>query len=140
VLWSISREAIIWEQPQTDSSEVIFSPDGRLLAAGGGNRLIVVRSADDGTIRHQLISHRAPIRALSFSPDSATLATASLDGVIKLWHVPTGQEMFELRGMGGICHSLAFAEDGRNLLALVDAGPARAEILVYRAIESDLDE
>jgi WD40 repeat protein len=140
VLWNISPRTLHWEKAQSDSSVVVFSPNGKLLASGGGNRVVIVRTADDGIVRHQLVGHRDNINALAFSPDNATLAAASLDGVIKLWHVPTGQEMFELRGTGGVCHRVEFTGDGRNFLALVDADPGLDEILVYRAGESEADE
>jgi WD40 repeat protein len=141
VLWDILRKSIVWKVSQTDMSEMAFSPDGKLLAAGGGSRLVIIRNSHDGTVQHQFASHRSAVSALAFSPDSATLATASRDGAIKLWHIPTGQELFELRGPGGTCPSLAFAEDGRHLLALIINGdPGRDEILVYRAGESDSDE
>ena len=71
---------------------------------------------------------------MAFSRDSRTLVTASDDGVIKLWHVPTGQELFELRGTGPPCVQLEFAEDGRHLLALIsNPEPDRDEILVFDA-------
>jgi WD40 repeat protein len=144
VLWDISQRSIVWEVPQTDISGMAFSPDGKLLAAGGGNRLVIIRNSDNGTVRHQFASHRSPVDALAFSPDSATLATGARDGDIKLWHVPTGQELFELRGPGSTCPSVAFAEDGRHLLALIlaviNGELGRAEILVYRAGESDPDD
>ena len=96
--------------------------------------MIVVRDAADGHSRFRLASHRARIDAFAFSPDSRTLATTSADGAIKLWHVPTGQELFELRGPGPACDHLEFARDGRNLITLV-SGPApnQDEILVFQA-------
>jgi WD40 repeat protein len=140
VLWDISQQLIVWKTSQADVSVLAFSPDGELIVSGGMNRTIIVQNSTDGKIRQQLVSHRASIVALAFSPDSATLATASNDGVIKLWHVPTGQELFELRGMGGTGNGLAFAEDGRHLLALVGTQSESTEILVFRAGENGSDE
>ena len=136
VLWEIEKHGVIWNKPQSDIAAVAFSPNGKYLVTGGTNRLVVVRGAADGSIRHQLASHRSTVNALSFSPDSRTLATASKDGAIKLWHMPTGQELFELKGPGPSCIGLEFSEDGRNLIALVDSGPGRRDILVFQSTES----
>ncbi|MGE5190858.1 MAG: WD40 repeat domain-containing serine/threonine-protein kinase [Deltaproteobacteria bacterium] len=138
VLWNIHEHRIVWESPQTDFSSVAFSPDGKLVVTGGVGRLVVVRDAEDGRIHFRLASHRARINTFAFSSDSRTLATASADGVIKLWHIPTGQELFELRGPGAACDRLEFAGDNRHLLALIsNPGPDRDEILVFQAADGD---
>ncbi len=95
VVWDVSERRAVWESPQTDFSSIVFSPDGKLVVTGGVGRLVIVRDAADGRVRFRMASHRARIDAFAFSPDSRTLATASVDGAIKLWHVPTGQELFE---------------------------------------------
>ena len=135
VLWDLSHQSIVWEQPQHDISQMTFSLDGKLVAAGGDDRRVFVRNADDGSIIFQLASHRSSVTALAFSSDSATLATGSLDGSIKLWHIPTGQELFELRGPRTTSIGLEFTDDGRHLLAHVDAGLGHTAILVFKATD-----
>ena len=138
VLYDISTKRILWDRPQTDFASVVFSPDGKLVVTGGVGRLVIVRNTGDGEIRFRLASHRARINGFAFSPNSRTLATASADGVIKLWHVPTGQELFELRGPATTCDRLEFAGDGRHLLALIfNPGPDRDEMLVFQAADRD---
>ena len=66
------------------------------------------------------------------------MATTSADGAIKLWHVSTGQELFELCGPGPACDRLEFAADGRHLLALIsNPGPNHDEILVFQADDDE---
>lgn len=138
VLWDISERRIVWESSQTDFSSIVFSPDGKLVVTGGVGRLVIVRDAADGRVRFRLTSHRARINAFAFSPDSRRLATASADGAIKLWHVPTGQELFEVRGLGAACDRLEFAGDGRHLLALIsNPGPDQDEMLVFQADDDE---
>jgi WD40 repeat protein len=54
---------------------------------------------------------------LSFAPDGRTLASASRDRTVKLWHLATGRELRTLRGYEGSVLGFAFAPDGRALAA-----------------------
>jgi WD40 repeat protein len=73
-------------------SNVAFSPDGRTLAAGTdpgianpGPRLRVWELASGGMRWDQLLPD--PVFVLAYSPDSRTLAAASLDTTVVLWDV-----------------------------------------------------
>lgn len=67
---------------------VIFSPDGRWLAAGSGNGPLLLWDLNNrGAAPFELNGHEKLINALAFSPDGRTLASASLDGTIRLWDV-----------------------------------------------------
>jgi basic membrane protein A len=58
------------------------------------------------------------VTSAAFSPDGARLATASLDGTVKVWDAATGQEQMRLLGNVGNIHSIAFtpANGGAQLV------------------------
>jgi hypothetical protein len=71
---------------------VVFSPDGRTLAAAGSvgfsfNRPPVVRfwRYPDLAFLGGLEWHLGPVHALAFSPDGEWLASGSADGSVRLW-------------------------------------------------------
>lgn len=78
---------------------VLVPPDGALIASAGvedtvpGSGYVMTDSrallwdARTGQVARRLIGHRALVTDVAWSPDGSTLATASLDGTVKLWRV-----------------------------------------------------
>jgi WD40 repeat protein len=134
---------------------VRFSPDGKWLAFG--DITITMYRFPKGR-KEGIAAHRWGIAALSFTPDSRFLISASADGTVKVWRVLDGvkvgewksekavlrawaeqadQTFFRLFGFN-IClyrfflnispDSLALSPDGR----LLAAGFVRGEIRLWR--------
>ncbi len=73
---------------------LLYSPDGRWLASGS-NEDYTVRIWDmkNRRIAHTLRGHGSYVRALSFTPDSTKLITGGGDSTVRIWDVPTGNEI-----------------------------------------------
>jgi WD40 repeat protein len=59
--------------------------------------------------------HKAPVLSAAFSPNGERIASASQDGVIKLWDAGTGRELHSFLAHNGHARSVAFSSDGRRL-------------------------
>jgi WD40 repeat protein len=104
-----------------------FSPDGNTLAVGGGEGALGLFEVPSGKPigppigeRSRFNSHKVQalvgnIQALSLSPDGRLLATASVDGVVRVWDVGRGAEAAPPMHLKKFSLGLDFSPDGSQL-------------------------
>jgi WD40 repeat protein len=98
---------------------VAFSPNGRFLVCGKGERDVVILDVAHRKIRHTLHPETIFHYSATFSPDSRRLATGGHDADVRLWDVGTGKLVRTLEGAesGNRTYALAFTPDGKRLAA-----------------------
>ncbi|MDF3055271.1 MAG: WD-repeat protein [Gammaproteobacteria bacterium] len=125
-IWDVSSGACkrVLRNHNFRIASVVFSPDGKWLASGGGGGRdsfgfdnpiseLQLWSVDSGRC-HILEGHTSGVTNLVFSPDSNYLASGGQgDNTIRLWHVQTGlcERVFE-----GYGDQIAFNLDGTCLI------------------------
>ena len=97
---------------ETAVRSVSFSPDGRLLASGGGG-LVRVWEVESGREVRRL-EHGVEVESVSFSPDGRLLASGGRDMVVRVWEVESGREVRRMVHRVWV-ESVSFSPDGRLL-------------------------
>jgi serine/threonine protein kinase len=93
---------------------VRFAPDGRHLASGGKDGMLLYWDVETGQIVRRFPKHPQEIRSIAFSPASDHIASAS-GFTVRLYDV-RGQELRRFSGHSGSIKCLAFSADGKRLI------------------------
>jgi WD40 repeat protein len=113
--WRYALKQTITGHTQTVES-VAFSPDGKTLASGSGDRTIKLWDAQTGALKQTLTEESAgKVYSIVFSPDGMTLASGGSDKTLKLWDTQTGSLQHIWTGHVESILSVAFSPTGKTV-------------------------
>jgi WD40 repeat protein len=92
---------------------VDVSPDGQLIATGGGDQTAKLWQPD-GTLLHTLQHKVSSVYAIRFTSDSQRLVTSSVDGSIYLWS-REGKLLKTFQGHNAAIWAIAMSPDGQRI-------------------------
>ena len=121
--WKLQRTIGSADDPSQLVDRVLsldFSPDGKLLATGGGlaarsGELKIWNVADGKLVREIPGAHRDTIFAVRFSPDGQYLATGAADRLLKVFRVADGSLVRTFEGHSHHVLGVAWQADGHLL-------------------------
>jgi WD40 repeat protein len=88
---------------------VAFSPDGKQVLTGSGDRTAILWDAATGTMLRTFSGYQNNVMSVAFSPDAKSILTASWDKTAILWDAKTGKKLHTFEGYD----CAAFSPDGR---------------------------
>ncbi len=99
-----------------------FSPDGKLLAVGGGEPSrsgeVRIYNVENGQLVLAIKEpHSDTVNSLDFSPDGQQLASCAADRFVKVWNVADGKFIRSFEGHTHHVLGVAWRADGRMLVS-----------------------
>ena len=124
-VWDIAKKRIchVFEGHQQDIYALDFSPDGRFIVSGSGDKTARIWDMVDGSSKVLTINdpdssnHDAGVTSVTFSPNGQLVAAGSLDTQVRIWDVATAQLVKRFSGHKDSVYSVAFTPDGKGLLS-----------------------
>lgn len=116
-LWKRASNVQLASFPQDQSiGSIAVSPDGKWIAMGRADHLLVLQNLADSELRHVIPGHAGPVTAVQFSADSARVFSGSKDKTVRVWDVADGQPKGSLETPHEVT-SLALNADGTRLFS-----------------------
>ncbi|GJE89906.1 WD40 repeat domain-containing protein [Phanerochaete sordida] len=105
-------------------TDIIFSPDGSLIAAFSGKEGFntAVTVLDCRTATHIATLRKQHMLCMTFSPESDRIATGSFDGSACVWDAASGKVLLELKDHTDDVRGVAFSPDGDEVATASDDG------------------
>ncbi len=103
--------------PEGDLYDAAFTPDGdHMVTASSGGWCTLWDNETNRRIR-RYDGHDGPVASVTISSDGGLLASAGLDGFIKIWNLASGEELMCLSCGGEEPFEIAFSPNSHVLLA-----------------------
>jgi WD40 repeat protein len=105
---------------------VAFSPNGRILASGGGfDHLVKLWDVTAGRQLATLPGHQDSVRSVKFTADGKTLVSGGEDKTIRLWDVASRRQVAQFEQTDSV-ECVVLSPDGRMLAAGSEGGTVLA--------------
>ncbi len=128
-LVDLSTGALLHFYPHRGAESAAISRDNRRVLTGGADQRLIVWSGQSGRRIHVLREQLGHPTAMAFSPDGTLVASASTDGIGRVWRTSDWGLQAVLPGSVTALLAVAFSADGEHVVTVGKDGIAR----VYHA-------
>jgi len=103
-------------------ADLAVAADGSLLVAGSVDQNVyawdlTAPASAEPVQSAATLAHAAAVHAVSINADGTRAASASDDGIVRVWDMPTARELQRFRGHEGAALDVALAADGKALVS-----------------------
>ncbi len=119
------REHGRFTQTGSKFNSVAFTSDRVLAIATNHEGILLVPKVAPDSVPVKLGRQNAYVLNVAVSPDGATMASSSEDGMVKLWDLKSRTEVASLNEHTGAVYALAFAPEGQLLASGSEDGTVK---------------
>jgi WD40 repeat protein len=112
-LWDVAAGKLI-RKLKAQTFRLTFSPDGKLLASAGDNR-IMLTDVQSGEEIGRLEAKMDLAMSLAFTPDGKTLLSGNQDGKVRAWDVESKKLRRQLDAHMWMIRDMALSHDGKTV-------------------------
>jgi WD40 repeat protein len=119
-MWNLagSGEKLLLTGHARGTNQLTFSPNGKLLASAGKDKVVKIWEPTTGQLLKQLPRFGGEAEAVAFSPDGKMVATGDWAESVEIWDVASGTKLAPPLDHGiRRVWSVAFSSDGRYFAA-----------------------
>lgn len=98
-------------------NEVLFSPDGRMIASASFDKSIKLWDGNTGKFIASLRGHVNSVYQIAWSADSRLLVSGSADSTLKVWNIKTKKLLEDLPGHADEVYSVDWSPDGTRVVS-----------------------
>jgi len=96
-------------------NEVVFSPDGRIIASASFDKSVKLWDGSTGKFIRSLLGHVQRVYEVAWSSDSRLLCSCSADSTIKVWDVAARKLLYDLPGHSDEVYAIDWSPDGQRV-------------------------
>lgn len=96
-------------------NQVLFSPDGRIIASASFDKSIKLWEGKSGKYLASLRGHVQAVYQIAWSADSRLLVSGSADSTLKIWNVSKRELAMDLPGHADEVYAVDWSPDGQRV-------------------------
>src|SRR5262249_42541668 len=130
--WDVftGQEAVLLSGPHRQLKAVEVAPDGKTAAASAGTGKVILWDTTSGAPVLAPGARGEQPDGIAWPADGTVIATGGSS--LRLWDVKTGKLLSTLNAAGGNANPVAFAPDGKTVLATVGMPNGRVRVWSVR--------